>query len=147
MGHKGDHMRSHGKYHMTDKYLKRSKKRKKWGSFCNMRSPGRCSNRQASSTSGSPRNQVLPINQASSGEAVFPSIQNPVPVYPPREEYRVSSGEEIIYTPPPPQTIQAQEIYVFYPEQIYIVGVIPMRSPLELREFEHHCITWFTNQT
>ena len=28
-------MESHGKYHMTDKYLKRSK-RKKWGSFCNI---------------------------------------------------------------------------------------------------------------
>ena len=25
MGHKGYHMRSHGKYHITDKYLKRSK--------------------------------------------------------------------------------------------------------------------------
>ena len=31
MGHKGDHMRSHGKYHMTDKYLKRSKKRNNGG--------------------------------------------------------------------------------------------------------------------
>ena len=78
---------------------------------------------------------------------MFPSIQNPVPVYPQREEYRVSSGEEIVYTPPPPQTIQAQEIYVFYPEQIYIASVIPTRSPAELREFKQHCITLFTNQT
>ena len=112
-----------------------------------MRSPRRRSNRQASSTSGSPRNRVLPINRASSGEPVFPSIQNPVPVYPQREEYRVSSGEEIVYTPLPPQTIQAQEIYAFYPEQIYIASVIPTYSPAELREFKHHCITSFINQT
>ena len=78
---------------------------------------------------------------------MFHSIQNPVPVYPQREEYRVSSREEIVYTPPPPQTIQAQEIYAFYPEQIYIANVIPMRSPAELREFKHHCITLITNQT
>ena len=78
---------------------------------------------------------------------MFPSIQNPVPVYPQREEYRISSGEEIVYTPPPPQTIQAQEIYAFYPEQIYIASVIPMCSPAELREFKYHCITLFTNQT
>ena len=35
MGHKGDHMRSHGKYHMTDKYLKRSKEKENGGSICN----------------------------------------------------------------------------------------------------------------
>ena len=29
-------MRSHGKYHMMDKYLKRSKEEKKWGSICNI---------------------------------------------------------------------------------------------------------------
>ena len=75
-----------------------------------VRSPRRRNNRQASSSSGSPRNQVLPINHANSGEPAFPCIQNPVPVYPQREEYRVSSGEEIVYTAPPPQTTQAQEI-------------------------------------
>ena len=112
-----------------------------------MRSPRRCNNRQASSTSGSPRNQVLPLNRASSGEPMFPSIQNPVPVFPQRDEYRVSSGEEIVYTPPPPQTIQAQEIYAFHPEQIYIASVIAMHSPAELREFKHHCISLLTNQT
>ena len=72
-------------------------------------SPRRHNNRQVSSTSGSPRNQVLPINWASSGEPMFLSIHNPAPVYPQREEHWVSSGEEIVYTPPPPQTIQAQE--------------------------------------
>ena len=112
-----------------------------------MHSPRRRNNRQASSSSGSPRNQVLPINRANSGEPAFPSIQNPTPVYPQREEHRISSGEEIVYTPPPPQIIQAQEIYAFYPEQIYIASVIPTRSPAELREFKHHCITLFTNQT
>ena len=112
-----------------------------------MRSPRRRNNRQASSSSGSPRNQVLPINRANSGEPAFPSIQNPVPIYPQREEYRISSGEEIVHTPPPPQIIQAQEVYTFYPEQIYIASVIPMRSPAELREFKQHCITLFTNQT
>ena len=76
---------------------------------------------------------------------MFHIIQNPVPVYPQREENRVSSGEEIVYTPPPPQTIQ--EIYAFYPEHIYIASVIPTCSPAELREFKHHCITLFTNQT
>ena len=110
-------------------------------------SPRRRNNGQGSSTSGSPRNQVQPINQASSGEPVFPSIQNPVPVYPQREECRASSREEIIYTPPPPQAIQAQEIHTFYPEWIYIASVIPTRSPVELREFKHHCITLLTNQT
>ena len=52
-----------------------------------------------------------------------------------------------MYTPLPPQTIQAQEIYAFYPEQIYIASVILTCSPAELREFKHHCITLFTNQT
>ena len=112
-----------------------------------MHSPRRCNNRQASSTSGSPRNQVLAINRANSGEPTFPSIQNPVPVYPRREEHQTSSGEEIVYTPPPPQTIHAQEIHAFYPEQIYIASVIPTCSPIELREFKHHCITLLTNQT
>ena len=78
---------------------------------------------------------------------MFPSIQNPVLVYPQREEHQVSSREEIVYTPPPPQAIQAQEIHAFYPEQIYITSVIPMHSPAELREFKHHCITQLTNQT
>ena len=110
-------------------------------------SPRRRNNRQASSTSGSPRNQVLAINCANSGEPAFPSIQNPVPVYPQREEHRASSGEEIVYTPPPPQTIQTQEIYAFYPEQIYIASVISTRSPIELREFKDHCITLLMNQT
>ena len=72
---------------------------------------------------------------------MFPSIQNPVPVYPQREEHHTSSGEEIVYTPLPPQTIQAQEIHAFYPEQIYIASVIPTCSPIKLREFKHHCIT------
>ena len=112
-----------------------------------MRSPRRCNNRQASSTSGSPRNQVLTINRANSGEPTFPSIQNPAPAYPRREEHRASSGEEIVYTPPPSQAIQAQEICAFYPEQIYIASVIPTCSPIELREFKHHCITLLTNQT
>ena len=75
---------------------------------------------------------------------MFPSVQNPVPVYPQREEYRVNSGEEIVYTP---LTIQAQEIYMIYPEQIYIASVIPICSPAGLREFKDHCITLFTNQT
>ena len=104
-------------------------------------------NRQVSSTSGSPRNQVLPTNQARSGEPMFPSIQNLVPVYPQREEPRVSSREEIVFTPPPPQRIQAQAVHAFYPEQIYITSVIPMRSPAVLREFRHHCITQLMNQT
>ena len=77
---------------------------------------------------------------------MFPSIQYPVAVYPHREEPRVSSGGEIVYTPPPPQRIQAQAVHAFYPEQIYIASVIPMRSPAELREFKHHCITQVTNQ-
>ena len=34
MGHNGDHMRSQGKYHMTDKYLEQSK-RKDMGFICN----------------------------------------------------------------------------------------------------------------
>ena len=64
-----------------------------------------------------------------------------------RKEHRVSSREEIVYTPPPPRTIQTQEVHAFYPEQIYIASVISMHSPAELREFMHHCITQLTNQT
>ena len=45
------------------------------------------------------------------------------------------------------EEIQDQAIYMFYPEQIYIASVIPTHSPAELREFKHHCITLFTNQT
>ena len=87
------------------------------------------------------------MNQASSGEPMFPSIQNPVPVYPHREEPRASSGKEIVYTPLPPQRIHAQADHTFYPEQIYIASVISMCSPAERREFKHHCITQLTNQT
>ena len=56
------------------------------------------------------------------------------------------AAEKRLYTLHP-QTIQAQEIHTFYPEQIYISSVIPTCSPVKLREFKHHCITLLTNQT
>jgi hypothetical protein len=111
-----------------------------------VRSPRR-GNRHASSSSGSPRTLVLPINQAYQDEPVFPTIQRPIPVHPRREEPRISSGsgDDIVFNPvriqnrPATPRIEAQEINAFYPEQIYISSVIPTRSPVELREFRNHC--------
>ena len=65
----------------------------------------------------------------------------------PRGKNPESAEERIVYTPPPPQRIQAQEVHIIYPEQIYFASVIPTCSSAELREFKHNCITQLTNQT
>ena len=96
------------------------------------------------------REPVVPtINRAGPEEPLFVSIARPgaEPTYhapaQPREwvhrEFhliveRTMDSEEGHYVP-----VQAHALHCHYPEKIYLSSVLPMRTPQELQNFQHHC--------
>jgi hypothetical protein len=103
------------------------------------------------------RPNILRINQAAPTEPTYPSInrfyrqpERPLPPTPQEpveirgqvtSAYRASPQEEVHQITPP-----HQELYCYYPEEIYLSSVLPTRTPRELRHFQEHCFRIYQHQ-
>jgi hypothetical protein len=111
------------------------------------------------SSSGAPRPvpnlEIRPINQANQSESIFPRIQKPRPVHaqrlsapshtPPVGDQAfvevTTDSEEISRA----RSITPQELFCYYPEQLYVSATLPTRNHIELTLFRDWCQTQYQN--